>query len=124
MVSECWAAVEDCIWAVPDLGNSTWGGTRFWQGGTEGANLHGFRPSINGMLGPGVCVSQSFQKAQTYPKNLPFYEQKAVLKLRIRAGKVKKINWQGHPLQKTWHDHGYDTAWVPYNREIQHQYLQ
>ena len=27
--------------------------------------------------------------------------------------RVKKINRQNHPMQKTWHRHGYDTAWVP-----------
>uniref|UniRef100_A0A3B3R6X8 PARP catalytic domain-containing protein n=1 Tax=Paramormyrops kingsleyae TaxID=1676925 RepID=A0A3B3R6X8_9TELE len=76
---------------------------------------HGFQQSSGGMLGPGVYVSRSFQKAQAYPRNLPFYEQKAVLKLRVQVGKVKKIDYQGHPLQKTWHQHGYDTAWVPPN---------
>uniref|UniRef100_A0A3B3R776 Uncharacterized protein n=1 Tax=Paramormyrops kingsleyae TaxID=1676925 RepID=A0A3B3R776_9TELE len=76
---------------------------------------HGFQRSRDGMLGPGVYISRSFQKAKAYPKDLPSYEQKAVLKLRVRVGKVKKIDRQGHPLQKTWHQHGYDTAWVPPN---------
>uniref|UniRef100_A0A3B3QD22 PARP catalytic domain-containing protein n=1 Tax=Paramormyrops kingsleyae TaxID=1676925 RepID=A0A3B3QD22_9TELE len=76
---------------------------------------HGFQRSTDGMLGPGVYVSRSFQKARVFPANLPVGEQRAVLNLRVRVGKVKKIDRQGHPLQKTWHQHGYDTAWVPPN---------
>uniref|UniRef100_A0A3B3SYD0 Uncharacterized protein n=1 Tax=Paramormyrops kingsleyae TaxID=1676925 RepID=A0A3B3SYD0_9TELE len=76
---------------------------------------HGFQRSKDGMLGPGVYVSRSFDKARRYPLILPFNERRAVLKLRVRLGKVKKIDRQGHPLQKTWHQHGYDSAWVPPN---------
>uniref|UniRef100_A0A8C1YL90 Uncharacterized protein n=1 Tax=Cyprinus carpio TaxID=7962 RepID=A0A8C1YL90_CYPCA len=74
----------------------------------------GFRCSYDGMLGPGVYVSRSKEKASHYP----LYdggELLAILKLKVRVGKVKKIDYQGHPLQKTWHQHGYDTAWVPPN---------
>ncbi|KAI4901123.1 hypothetical protein NFI96_023725 [Prochilodus magdalenae] len=67
------------------------------------------------MLGPGIYLSRSFEKASRYPLNPAAGEQLAVLKLSVRVGKVKKIDYQGHPLQKTWHDHGYDTAWVPPN---------
>uniref|UniRef100_A0A3B3R8H9 Uncharacterized protein n=1 Tax=Paramormyrops kingsleyae TaxID=1676925 RepID=A0A3B3R8H9_9TELE len=90
-----------------------------YHGTTKTAALnikkHGFQRSKDGMLGPGVYISRSFEKAQRYPINLPVNEQRAVLKLRVRVGKVKKIDRQGHPLQKTWHQHGYDTAWVPPN---------
>uniref|UniRef100_A0A3B3RHL0 Uncharacterized protein n=1 Tax=Paramormyrops kingsleyae TaxID=1676925 RepID=A0A3B3RHL0_9TELE len=99
-----------------------WGDSRtyiMYHGTTQRAvlniQMYGFQRSSDGMLGRGVYVSRSFQKALAYPKNLPFYEQKAVLKLRVRVGKVKKIDKQGHPLQKTWHQHGYDSAWVPPN---------
>ncbi|XP_027011494.2 uncharacterized protein LOC113648486 [Tachysurus fulvidraco] len=77
--------------------------------------LHGFRCSDDGMLGPGVYVSRSVAKAKRYPLNPPPGEKLAILKLKVRVGKVKKIDKQGHPLQKTWHDEGYDTAWVPPN---------
>ncbi|RXM90736.1 hypothetical protein EOD39_21898 [Acipenser ruthenus] len=66
------------------------------------------------MLGQGVYVSRDFNKASRYPLNLPDKERR-VLKLRVNVGKVKKIDRQRHPMQKTWHDHGYDTAWVPPN---------
>uniref|UniRef100_UPI00398EC87E grass carp reovirus (GCRV)-induced gene 2e n=1 Tax=Pristiophorus japonicus TaxID=55135 RepID=UPI00398EC87E len=72
----------------------------------------GLQQSKDGMLGPGVYVSRDFQKASIYPKGL-HQSQKAVLRLRVNVGKVKKIDHQGHPLQKTWHWHGYDTAWCP-----------
>ncbi|TRY95492.1 hypothetical protein DNTS_026150 [Danionella cerebrum] len=72
----------------------------------------GFKPSSGGMLGPGVYVSRSKKKASFYPK-INGGEKLAILKLRVRVGKVKKIDYQGHPLQKSWHQHGYDTAWVP-----------
>ncbi|KAI1903743.1 hypothetical protein AGOR_G00030360 [Albula goreensis] len=75
----------------------------------------GFRPSADGMLGPGVYVSRDAKKAGKYPLNLP-PNQRVVLKLTVNVGKVKKIDYQGHPMQKTWHTvHGYDTAWVPPN---------
>lgn len=74
----------------------------------------GFIPSVNGMLGPGVYLSRDFQKASRYP--LYNRNQKlAVLKVNAQVGKVKRVDYQGHPLQKTWHQHGYDTAWVPPN---------
>ncbi|MGH0168641.1 UNVERIFIED_CONTAM: hypothetical protein FKN15_019959 [Acipenser sinensis] len=73
----------------------------------------GFRQSDErSMLGRGVYVSQDFNKASRYPLNHPDKERR-VLKLSVDVGKVKKIDRQGHPMQKTWHDHGYDSAWVP-----------
>jgi len=74
----------------------------------------GFRPSSDGMLGYGVYLSRSQEKASRYPMSAGG-EELAILKLSVRVGKVKKIDRQGHPLQKTWHLHGYDTAWVPPN---------
>ncbi|TRY95505.1 hypothetical protein DNTS_026162 [Danionella cerebrum] len=74
----------------------------------------GFRPSSDGMLGPGVYVSRSFKKATRYPLT-DRHKDLAILKLRVRVGKVKKIDYQGHPLQKSWHQNGYDCAWVPPN---------
>ncbi|KAG9341477.1 hypothetical protein JZ751_019287 [Albula glossodonta] len=76
---------------------------------------NGFRQSSDGILGQGVYVSRDLQKANKYPLNLPKHE-KVVLKLRVNVGRVKKIDYQGHPMQKTWHtEHGYDTAWCPPN---------
>ncbi|KAK9979108.1 hypothetical protein ABG768_012553 [Culter alburnus] len=74
----------------------------------------GFRSSSDGMLGRGVYVSRSKEKASRYPIN-DRGQQLAILKLSVRVGKVKKIDYQDHPLQKTWNQHGYDTAWVPAN---------
>uniref|UniRef100_A0A671QHL2 Poly [ADP-ribose] polymerase n=1 Tax=Sinocyclocheilus anshuiensis TaxID=1608454 RepID=A0A671QHL2_9TELE len=74
----------------------------------------GFSPSYDGMLGPGVYVTRSFEKASHYPVNSNG-ERLAVLKLVVRVGRVKRINYQDHPLQKTWYRYGYDTAWVPPN---------
>ncbi|XP_062407929.1 uncharacterized protein LOC134099153 [Sardina pilchardus] len=74
----------------------------------------GFRPSSGGMLGPGVYVSRDLQKAIKYPLGLSDHER-VVLKVRVEVGKVIAINYQGHPMQKTWRTHGYDTAWCPPN---------
>ncbi len=74
----------------------------------------GFRQSSGGMLGRGVYLSRDLQKASKYPLDL-LESQRVVLRVRVDVGKVKKIDYQGHPLQKTWHDHGYDTAWCPPN---------
>ncbi|XP_073705482.1 grass carp reovirus (GCRV)-induced gene 2q [Garra rufa] len=74
----------------------------------------GFRCSSKGMLGPGVYLSRDIEKASRYPKD-DRGQQRAIIKVEVRVGKVKRIDYQGHPLQKTWYQHGYDTAWVPPN---------
>ncbi|XP_058613426.1 grass carp reovirus (GCRV)-induced gene 2e [Onychostoma macrolepis] len=75
---------------------------------------YGFQPSANGMLGRGVYLSRDLNKASRYPLDLPEHER-VVIKVQVSVGRVKKIDYQGHPLQKSWHDHGYDTAWCPPN---------
>ncbi|XP_041918724.1 uncharacterized protein LOC121683246 [Alosa sapidissima] len=72
----------------------------------------GFRPSSDGMLGPGVYLTRDLQKASRYPLDLHVNER-VVLRVKVDVGKVIAINCQGHPLQKTWHANGYDTAWCP-----------
>uniref|UniRef100_A0A8C5N0A7 PARP catalytic domain-containing protein n=1 Tax=Leptobrachium leishanense TaxID=445787 RepID=A0A8C5N0A7_9ANUR len=74
---------------------------------------HGFTPSKDGMLGKGVYVSRDEDKAASYPREKKERHRQVILELRVNVGKVKKIDERGHPLQKTWHKHSYDTAWVP-----------
>ncbi|XP_066566612.1 GCRV-induced gene 2p [Amia ocellicauda] len=74
----------------------------------------GFQQSADGMLGAGVYVSRDQKKAKRYPLNAPPADR-VVLKLSVDTGKVKRIDTDNHPLQKTWHSQGYDTAWVPPN---------
>ena len=74
----------------------------------------GFRQSSGGMLGQGVYLSRDLQKASRYPLELP-ESQRVVIKVRVNIGKVIIIDRQGHPLQKTWHYNGYNTAWCPPN---------
>ncbi|ROL47589.1 hypothetical protein DPX16_13304 [Anabarilius grahami] len=76
--------------------------------------VSGFRQSSKGMLGPGVYLSRDLEKASRYPLEL-HESQRVVLRVRVNVGRVKKIDRQNHPMQKTWHDHGYDTAWCPPN---------
>ncbi|XP_061103633.1 uncharacterized protein LOC133132307 [Conger conger] len=78
----------------------------------ESIKKDGFTPSEDGMLGPGVYVSRDIKKASRYPLNVAEGDRR-VLVLKVNVGRVMKINYQGHPLQKTWHAAGYDTAWVP-----------
>ncbi|XP_014906242.1 uncharacterized protein LOC106958709 [Poecilia latipinna] len=73
-----------------------------------------FRQSEDGMLGRGVYLSRDVRKASRYPIGHPEWD-KVVIKVKVNVGKVIAITQQNHPLQKTWHDHGYDTAWVPPN---------
>uniref|UniRef100_W5K9I8 PARP catalytic domain-containing protein n=1 Tax=Astyanax mexicanus TaxID=7994 RepID=W5K9I8_ASTMX len=75
---------------------------------------HGFKPSADGMLGRGVYLSRDLNKASRYPLD-EFELKRVVLRVVVNVGRVKKIDYQGHPLQTTWHDHGYDTAWCPPN---------
>ena len=53
-----------------------------------------FRPSTDGMLGPGIYLSRDIKKAKNYGC--------VVLKCNAAVGKVKKIDCQNHPLQYTW----------------------
>lgn len=73
---------------------------------------NGFKQSEVGMLGRGVYLSRDLNKASRYPLGLPEH-QRVVIRVRVNVGRVKKIDHQGHRMQKTWHDHGYDTAWCP-----------
>ena len=59
------------------------------------------------MLGAGVYVSRDEHKTHNYGR----YS----LKLLVYTGNCKVIRHQGDPMQKTWQDHGYDSAWVPPN---------
>ncbi|XP_064424763.1 uncharacterized protein LOC135352571 [Latimeria chalumnae] len=73
---------------------------------------NGFKPSRDGLLGAGVYISRDINKAMCYPVKTD-KKDKVVFKLKVRVGKVKKIDSDNHPLQKSWHQNGYDTAWVP-----------
>ncbi len=90
---------------------------RMYHGTTERAaeeiKINGFKPSAIGMLGRGVYLSRDLNKASRYPLDKP--QERVVIRVKVNVGKVKKINCQGHPLQRTWHDHGFDTAWCPPN---------
>lgn len=69
---------------------------------------NGFETSDGGMLGRGVYVSRDIHKAACYAR-----DGGVILKLRVRLGRVCRIDRQGHPQQKSWHDDGFDSAWVP-----------
>lgn len=73
----------------------------------------GFKQSAGGTLGQGVYVSRDINKASAYP--LFSITDKVVLKLRVRVGRVKRIDLNNRQFQQTWHSHGYDTAWLPPN---------
>ncbi|KAM9451552.1 uncharacterized protein Hap1MRO34_021852 isoform 1-T2 [Clarias gariepinus] len=72
----------------------------------------GFRPSGGGTLGAGVYCSRDINKAMCYPGGCGPTDR-VVFKLQVRVGKVKKIDSQSMHLMTTWHQHGYDTAWLP-----------
>lgn len=73
---------------------------------------NGISKSTKGMLGPGVYVSRDRKKAERYPLNSSASDR-VVLQLRVRVGRVKRIDKDNHPMQYSWNSHGYDTAWVP-----------
>lgn len=75
---------------------------------------NGFKQSQKGMLGKGVYVSRDQTKAERYPLD-HLDSDRVVLELRVRVGRVKRIDKDNHPLQYSWNKHGYDTAWVPPN---------
>ncbi|KAK3527098.1 hypothetical protein QTP86_010828 [Hemibagrus guttatus] len=78
---------------------------------------NGFKQSASGLLGKGVYVSRNIDKAKCYPLQTD-KNNKVVFKLKVNVGKVKKIDVDNHPLRTTWHNDGYDCAWVPPNSNI------
>ncbi|XP_056231745.1 uncharacterized protein LOC130169226 [Seriola aureovittata] len=87
--------------------------------GTSVANArliiaNGFQQSSGGMLGKGVYVSRDKKKAKRYPLKMD-HSVRVVLELRVRVGRVKRIDTDNHPMQYTWSTQGYNTAWVPPN---------
>jgi len=73
----------------------------------------GFRPSVSGMLGPGVYCSRDLRKARRYGP--------VVLKLHVYLGRVIKIDRKNHPLRTIWQTQMggcYDCAWVPPNSGV------
>lgn len=77
----------------------------------ESIQAWGFRPSSEGQLGAGVYLSRDLQNARRYPIGHPLSD-KVVIQVRVNVGKVVFINALNQSLRKTWHDFGYDTAWV------------
>ena len=59
----------------------------------------GFRPSSEGMLGPGVYMSTDIGKARCYPLEV---ENRVILKLRVRCNTTIIIDRHGHPWQRRW----------------------
>ncbi|KAI3372463.1 hypothetical protein L3Q82_022952 [Scortum barcoo] len=73
---------------------------------------NGFKQSSGGMLGKGVYVSRDIKKASHYPLRSQIADR-VVLEVRVRVGRVKRIDKDNHPMQYNWSSHGYNTAWVP-----------
>ncbi|KAL2094968.1 hypothetical protein ACEWY4_009687 [Coilia grayii] len=110
-----WEALEDRSLSANDEPKS--GRTYTMFHGTHLSNAktiinNGFQPSKDGLLGTGVYISRNKDKAKCYPLKTDKNE-KVVFKLKVSVGKVKKIDCDNHPMQKTWHQNGYDCAWVP-----------
>jgi hypothetical protein len=76
---------------------------------------HGLRPSSSGMLGRGVYCSTQIEKANQYATAPRVTGGGVIFKLQVRLGKVKKFGKTdgSDPLQHSWHQAGYDSAWVP-----------
>ena len=72
----------------------------------------GFRPSVDGLLGPGVYLTRDLVKASHYGQ--------AIVEVRAAVGRTAVVNAKGHRLQRSWHyrgaapgGHAYDSAWIP-----------
>ena len=92
--------------------------TEFYHGTSPQAALliqeNGFRVDLSGtnagtMLGPGVYVTTTLQKAMRYAEDKP--HGGVVLKLRVDLGNCRAIV-RGDALRTTWQQAGYDSAWA------------
>eukprot|EP00438_Fugacium_kawagutii_P015368 Skav225128 [mRNA] locus=scaffold1056:6372:6962:+ [translate_table: standard] len=89
------------------------------QNNAESIRRNGFRPSSEGMLGPGVYISRDLNKVRRYCR----HRAGAILELKVEVGTVCIIDKQGHHNQKTWHS-SFDTAWVPSRCSMVHSELE
>lgn len=96
--------------------------TKTWQNAMSILE-NGFQSSraSENMLGAGIYVSRSLDKARAYGP--------ITFKLLVYTGFVKVIKEQGDPMQKSWQEH-YSCAWVPpgcgmvaSGREVRQKYL-
>ena len=75
---------------------------------------HGLRPSTNGCMGAGVYCSRDLRKAMPFARTFGGGTRGGVvLELRVKPGRVKMIRHMHHPLLRSWHEAGYDTACMP-----------
>ena len=65
----------------------------------------GFKASTQGLLGAGVYLSRDMEKARRYGD--------VVVEAVVKVWRVAVIDRPAHRLQRCWHAHGYDAAWVP-----------
>ena len=80
----------------------------------------GFRVDLSGtnagaMLGDGVYITTTLEKALNYAKVKP--HSGAIFKLQVKLGKCKKVG-KNDPMMRTWHAHGYDSYLLGRERAI------
>lgn len=80
-----------------------------------GIQREGFRVDLSGSnagacLGDGMYVTTTLEKALNYAK--PKEHAGAVLRLRVDLGKCYDVTHREDPYRKTWHEHGYDSAYA------------
>ncbi|CAE8674433.1 unnamed protein product [Polarella glacialis] len=68
-------------------------------------------PVSGGSLGSGVYLSRTIERAHENGAHV-------VLEVSVNLGRVKRIGYRNHALQKTWSRQGYDSAWVPAGSKI------
>ena len=56
-------------------------------------------------------MTRNEQKAAWYSGK--HFTNGVIIKLKVALGRYVEINKQGHPLQMTWMEHGYDSAFAP-----------
>lgn len=78
----------------------------------ESIETEGFRASESGMLGAGVYVSSSYRKALHYAGSGGVVLM-VMVNIKKRGSRNIFIEYQGHLLQNSWQQHGYDLAYVP-----------
>ena len=83
-----------------------WHGTSYES--AKNIEKNGFIPSLSGLLGKGVYVSTDRSKALCFAQS----KTKGVLiKVKVNPGKVIKDPTSN--LMSSWHENGYDTAYIP-----------
>ena len=75
----------------------------------DGFNVELSGSNAGAMLGDGLYITTTLEKALNYAKPKP--NAGAIFRLQVDLGRCYTVTDKNDPLRRTWADEGYDSAW-------------